>query len=127
MASRIDTILGGELQNTSAPRKRLNRILGDPLTASTVFQSGDFPKDGITDFNEFKKLFTILSKKAQSGRLTPQDREVLSSYRQFTERNKAFTSLKNRSAEIVKQREMVESSRRRSPGRTQTILTRREG
>lgn len=124
---KVHTILGSNPEHVFREKRRLGRqISADPLAGAAVFGTAETPFFGGGSFSEKFGYIRDLGKKATLGTLTDEEKEFLVRQAKFGERHGLFNRLRARREEVVKQREAVEAFRRRSPGRSQTILTRRE-
>lgn len=123
---QISTILGEDFEHVFKEKDRLRRqAAANPLAAAAVFDNVK-PFLGSRGFTETLGIFKSLADQAASGTLSEQQKQFLEDQTRFSNDQGKFTSLLGRRDEVVKQRELVEAARKRSPGRTQTILTRRE-
>jgi len=121
--NKIKTILGGDFDHVKAEKRRLvGTIKANPLAASLFFNPLASPAIATKTMGFFRPLLH----KAQQGQLTDQEKAFIEEQSKFSTEQGKFNALLGRQEEVVKQREAIEASRRRAPGRTQTILTRRE-
>ena len=124
----IRTILGEDFEHVFKEKNKLGiTISANPLAASAVFGSTETPFLGSKGFTGTLALFKQLAEKAASGNLSASEKAFLDKQTSFSTDQGKFNALLSRRNAVVKAREEVEAGRRRSPGRTQTILTRREG
>lgn len=130
----IRTILGGDPEHVFRERARTrSQVSVNPLAASAVFGGGGVSfaantadEGGRQDMLNSLSFLKTLTLKARAGTLNPEEQKFLLQQARFGSDLGKFQRLVGRREEVVKQREAVEAFRRRAPGRSQTILTRRE-
>ena len=124
----VQTILGSDPEHVFREKQRLSReISANPLAAIAAFGTSDRPIMGSGGLSQSIATIRALGDRAFGETITPEDAQRLQQELIFAQRHGAFNRLTQRRAEVVKQREAIEAARKRAPGRTQTILTRREG
>jgi hypothetical protein len=123
------TILGSDPEHVFAEKRRLSRAIeAKPLAGAAVFGEGiPFFGGQQGSFSGALETMKELIAKSKSGTLSDTEKEFLQKQARFGSREGTFRRLVGRRASVVRAREEAEAARRRSPGRTQTILTRREG
>jgi len=124
----LRTILGGDIEHVFREKAKLREAISSNTLAAGVVFGGTKQFFGSTGgFGAVLAQLRALGKKATAGTLTDTEAKFLEDQTKFSTDEGKFRRLLSRRNEVVKAREEVESTRRRSPGRTQTILTRREG